>query len=492
VSIVLKFIKNLTVMFLMMFMVFLGKDGMAASFADTHGFSAYGMSMGNAMSAIVDDWSSVYYNVAGLGKTYRLYTTPEENKQTSMSLTKKKKGKKKGVLSSSGSSSKSKNYYPNEVSLQGGYSFPMLTMDISRVDSSTGKALPTNAPDVGFYGPLNIGAAINLGIFMKMPFFVSSARMGIAMGANVNGSAVNVHNVSLKSHNYLMYGNEIRGAKIMIGLGFGFLKDLFGVGIGVNVTFGGDTSILLDKVAVSGAPQTPYGETLMTLNLNVAAIAGLYFSPGNMWDVVDGLEFGVSYSQENYMSIAPMNTVAVASDGALTMQMNLAIFDYYQPHIIKGGLAYSFWIMTISADVEYQFWSMAKYSTTNTELYGEDGLPKLRNSWVARAGFKFEVLKWLDVSCGYYWMQSVVTDTTDAGSFNLLDNDKHVASVGAKFKLPKFGITGGPIEISIVYQFQYLMPVTVTKDATYLTSENPNYTYGGMVHSVLLGLSMKI
>ena len=41
----------------------------ATSFAHTYGFSTRGIARGNAMCATVDDWSSVYYNLAGLGKT---------------------------------------------------------------------------------------------------------------------------------------------------------------------------------------------------------------------------------------------------------------------------------------------------------------------------------------------------------------------------------------------------------------------------------------
>jgi len=43
-----------------------------ANFAETYGCSAEGMARGNAMTATVSDWSSVFYNVGGLGKTQGL------------------------------------------------------------------------------------------------------------------------------------------------------------------------------------------------------------------------------------------------------------------------------------------------------------------------------------------------------------------------------------------------------------------------------------
>ena len=42
---------------------------LANSSVDTYGLSPKGMSLGNAMTAHVNDWSSVYYNIAGLGRT---------------------------------------------------------------------------------------------------------------------------------------------------------------------------------------------------------------------------------------------------------------------------------------------------------------------------------------------------------------------------------------------------------------------------------------
>ncbi len=52
-----------------------------ANFADTYGFSAIGISRGNAMTAVVNDWSSVYYNIAGLGRTRGYILEPVQEKR---------------------------------------------------------------------------------------------------------------------------------------------------------------------------------------------------------------------------------------------------------------------------------------------------------------------------------------------------------------------------------------------------------------------------
>ena len=45
-------------------------EAVPSNFGDTYGFSARGIAMGNAITAGVNDWSSVFYNMAGLGRTW--------------------------------------------------------------------------------------------------------------------------------------------------------------------------------------------------------------------------------------------------------------------------------------------------------------------------------------------------------------------------------------------------------------------------------------
>lgn len=46
------------------------------------------------------------------------------------------------------------------------------------------------------------------------------------------------------------------------------------------------------------------------------------------------------------------------------------------------------------------------------------------------------------------------------------------------------------IEIDIAYQFQYLVKRNVTKNSP--TGLNPNYSYNGICHTVMIGVTMKI
>src|SRR6056297_3598189 len=57
------------ILFAVLCMTYGADQQLFANFADTYGFSAAGVSRGNAMTAVAHDWSSVYYYMAGLGKT---------------------------------------------------------------------------------------------------------------------------------------------------------------------------------------------------------------------------------------------------------------------------------------------------------------------------------------------------------------------------------------------------------------------------------------
>lgn len=61
----------------------------ASNPADTYGYSPRGMALGNAMTAIVNDWSSVWYNPAGLGKTR--HSIKAAGLETDLTLKKRKK-----------------------------------------------------------------------------------------------------------------------------------------------------------------------------------------------------------------------------------------------------------------------------------------------------------------------------------------------------------------------------------------------------------------
>ena len=462
----------------------------ASNFADTYGFSPQGIALGNAMTARVNDWSSVYYNMAGLGRTAHLKSVAQ-TADDSLSLKKK-----------DGSAEPSEQHaYVNDLAVCYFRTVPMLKIDIPKrfetdnsgnpVRDKSGNIIyyPTIGDEIDSYGFTIMGLAVDLNYIYKMPSFISSARIGMGMGANDDLSAAKLNDIDVRTHNFLRYGREAQKAVIMAGAGFGFLNDLVGFGGGLNISFSGEGSVLLEGVNMDSKEQIPNGQSKMDLSISPSILAGMYVSPGQLFPVLKGLDFGASYRQESYMEIYPFKTSAMAMDNAVVMEMVVAIMDYYSPHILTCGVAYSIFGATVSFDAEYHMWSKYKLNASNNALYSN--LPKFKDIFVFRVGGEYQLLSWVSLMGGFYYQPSFIPESAEKGVFNFLDNDKSVTSLGAKFGLPRMFGFGGPVEITVAYQFQYLMQNTVQKEQPTSTM-NPSYRYSGTNHSGLVGLVLKL
>jgi len=474
-----------------------GVSALASNFADTYGFSAQGIALGNAMTARVNDWSSVYYNIAGLGRTL----PPEKKSVPAVQEKEKEKEKGKGDKKNSKEDPKKKSkknevipassaeqhFYVNDLAITYFRTIPQLDITIKRTDEE-GNDLSTDGADIDSYGFTIVGLAVDLNLIYRMPKIISSARFGIGMALNDDLSAVKLNDVDLRTHNFVRYGREAQKAVVIAGAGLGFLNDMVGFGVGANISFCGEGTVLLENVNMESGTQVPDGQSKMDLSLSPSLVAGMYISPGRLFPIVEGLDLGVSYRQESYMEIYPFKTAALAMDNAVVMQMVVAILDYYSPHIITWGAAYTRWGVTVSADMEYHMWSRYKVNVANNEHYSD--LPEFRDILVYRLGVEWQWMSWLSLMCGTYYQPSFVTDSASGGVFNFLDNDRYTGSAGVKTGLPRMFGFGGPVEITAAYQLQYLAEKSVTKEDP--TTFNPDYKYGGTSHSLLIGIVLKL
>jgi long-chain fatty acid transport protein len=471
--------------------------GFASSTAETIGFSAEGVAMGNAMVSIAHDWSSVYYNIAGLGRTTYRQPQAEAGSKTMALRSKSDDGAAK---------SKESEIYPNEIYLGFMYTYPMFEIDINR-RTSGGIPQKTNAAEELDYAALMVGVAFDVNNLYKLPEkIISSCRLGLGLVTNGDLSVAQVNDVDMRTHNWLRYGREAKRLSAFVGLGIGFMKDMIGIGIGVNASFVGEGKVSLDNVAVSGAPQVPEGQTKMALALSPFAICGLYFDFGRVVPVLEGLSIGSAYRQESYLEIDPFPTLAIIQNGNIQMTLLLAIFDYYSPHMATWGISYSRWGVTLAFDMEHQLWSRYKVSSKCKYTFENRSgikLPDYDDIFVYKVGISYDALKWLTIMVGYTYQPTFVPDKSLEGIFNVMDNNKHIASLGASFTVGKFLGTQGPIKITVAYQFQYLEPRDVVKNQTQIVNDlpasypyyaglNPNYSYGGMVHTALLGIKFML
>ncbi|WP_167320872.1 OmpP1/FadL family transporter [Desulfosudis oleivorans] len=425
----------------------------ATHFGDTFGFSPEGMALGNAMTAKVDDWSAVYYNIAGLGRSQHLVN-----------------GKSQLFLG-----------YINNA--------PDLDIEIVRREAATGDRLATNGDRDLDTGTIVIGGVLDIGTLVHLPEMVSSTRLGLAIGLNDDQSVVKINDLDPRTHNFMRYGRECQRMLITTGMGFGFLHDTFGVGLGVTSFFTGEGTALLERVELQTESQSPPGQAKMDLKMEQALVMGAYFSPGKLWRSLDTLELGVAYRAESQLDITPFRAIASTDLGGIPLNIKMALVDYYQPEMYSVGLAYSLNRLTLSADLEFQQWSGFEFSTPMQENYGGE-LKEFDDIFVPKLGLAYDFNPSLDLLFGYYYEPSFVPDEAVSGRMNFLDNDKHVVSLGCVYQLPKLSMVKGNSEFSIGYQYQHLMDRDVIKTAP--TPENPHYSYGGSCHSLMLGVSINI
>lgn len=463
----------------------------ASNFADTYGYSATGIAMGNAIAPIVSDWSAVFYNIAGLGRT-RNRKNPDAAlsiKNTVLTLDDKKA--KKGLSEENADQSKSADELINQLAVSMFYTQPKFKIDIAREGVKGDEQLQ--------FGMFIIGLALDINKIYTMPKFISSARFGLGLSSLADGYASRINDIDLKTHNFLRYGREAQKAVIIAGAGFGFFDDAFGIGFGANMNFKGEGKVLVTDVQVGPSEQTPESQSRTDLKAAPAAVVGMYVSPGKFIQFLQGLEIGAAYRQESYMELFPFQTSTTMLVGGMEMSMNMSIFENYTPHIFVFGVAYSRRGLTLTIAAEYQMWSKYKFSRTIEIVYadavarfGEDyALPKFKDIIIPRVGISYSLFSWMDIMAGYYYQPTFIPDDQMQGRLNLLDNNMHVGSFGFKFALPRMGGMGGPLDIIIAGQYQYLQEREVVKnnpDPTW----NPNYSYGGQCFSAIVEMRMRL
>lgn len=357
----------------------------------------------------------------------------------------------------------------------------------------TNNGYSENAGD-GNFGVILATMALNIKTVVNLPSFISSARFGFGLGLIDNGYLMKINEIHPESHNFINYGRDSQVLQAKFGLGFGFFEDLFGVGIGVAAYSEGHANANLGDIDINDAT---VGEPIvaekieMNMKFKPTVLAGLYLNFATFAPFLEGLSLGASYRQESAVSIQPFEAKANLTGTTYQLNLLLSIFEYYSPHVLVVGFGYSAGRFKISADVECQLWSKYKVSLGIDESQSADEggyqLPEAKNVWVVKLGMDTRILDWFSILSGIYYQPAVFAEDEMDDSVNYLDNDKVVGSVGLKFRVPSILILKGPIEIITTYQFQYLFERNTNK-----ADPADDYRYGGIIHTFMLGISLKV
>jgi hypothetical protein len=168
---------------------------------------------------------------------------------------------------------------------------------------------------------------------------------------------------------------------------------------------------------------------------------------------------------------------------------------YYHPHQVALALSGEpIEALTVSFDLTYSRWRDAL--TTNHEALGPG---RYGDTLMPAAGISWRAPPWLEVSGGYRFRRSPFDNF--GGPTNLLDNDEHIASLGAEARLGTVGPEDAAVEVTarLAGRVGVLVEREEVKDPRRFASDRqillnpgyPGYRHGGAVPGASFAVEAK-
>ena len=403
---------------------------------DSLGLGSRPVALGGAYTALADDYTSVYYNPAGLSRVDRLN------------------------LTMGGLWAKPRLHYEN--------------VGQQRVE-------PHTYATAGLY----LGVASNLAYLTGFEW-LSSVAFGLTfylpleqfLMANIPGKPW--------QESWVMYLDQTQVFQLLAGISFAPVRWL---SVGVSGNFMGTLSAPNDAdIAINIATVIPYLMGSMDLEkivrptlsrdlvLKVSPIFGVQLQPAS-W-----VKLGVTYRYKAYVeTVGTQNMVLdfktfsgpINFSFPMTLLAGIHYVQYWVPHQVSGGLAvHPGQGLTVALDVTWQDWS----DYIDPMNFTPD--PPFEDTVVPRVGVEYAVFDALVLRGGYAYVPSPVPDERWAESY--LDCDKHVFSVGAGMTWQHISwlvLWPRPLTLSGFFQYSWLVDRTYVKEPGY----GPNIDLGGYV-----------
>ena len=436
----------------------------AASPANSYGFGPRGLAMAGSGAALVEDWSSIYYNISGL-------TAPRHSRVESS-----------GALPSGGT--------PRH-SFALSYTIFSPMMHISNSNGS-GQA-NDNArigSDIDGHGLRQFSAIVDAQRLVKTPYNIP-VRLGIGVTMLGDGKELLQANVtSQKAYNFTSLGADAAKTEVMLALSFQPLPQSLSIAIGSNISATATGTIRATELG-SGKPvvesdielaMKPALITAMTYRKTMAYQQQLFVSAGYRGMSQVDIDINIS-------ATLPVGVLDVISTS------NMSLFSYFSPETLTGAVGYKLHSFDLALDVEWQRWSGFRLGPTSN-LYEEP--PRFNDIVIVRSGVEaplglgFANLWYLQVQTGYAYIPSYTPDQT--GEANYLDNDKHVFGFGLKRKFQSLWFIKVPLSVEWGLQWQVWQQRKAVKSNPVALPDGslqPNYTYGGNMFLTSLGVSFE-
>ncbi len=491
-------------------------DLSAGDYGDVYGAHPAAAGMGNAVTAIVNNSSAVYYNVAGLGRLSEgdllvslsdkkkwenengVKNTPEPKLPFKQKMTEFFRESKQDLFLNKPLERSSRNV--NEISIQYNYANPRLNTSMLSIGDTAPKfAIPgyaaqnTNTPVSQDLSKLadnyaGLGLTINLNNIYD---FKRTIRFGLNLLAPTTGNLLTINDVNPTAHRYLQYGVTNQKPTIMGGTGIEIIKDRLFIGVGFTAIAGGGGAILLKDVPLSPDPVIPNQQVILQVKPLVNPTYGLAFTYGKF-------SGGVSYRRETALAVNSLGARAQTILLGIQLDFDVAMFDLFSPRKWSYGIAYKptgKWVFSV--DMNRELWSQLGYKN---QFLGTEFMSRTKAAYsepfhlvdvtVARAGTEYMWNDIIRVRGGITKRPKATPDIP--GANNWIDFDRMIFTAGISavlFPGMKFlENLKNPVVIDTVIDYQDLRSIKVFKYAP--TSRNPNYSAGGNVWHLGISATM--
>lgn len=329
---------------------------------------------------------------------------------------------------------------------------------------------------------------VQLGLNICMRDLFTSGR-GLGFGLNIaldeNGSAF-IRFTDKRSDNgqFIRYGTANGG--IVAGLGLEVLPVWY-LGAGALVQLHGDTALAVNTDLAGNAKNES-----MELNSDpyVTPIASTLIR-------IRPLNIGLTWRMESYGQMGPItaDTLAEVGDSPLaTLPLSLSYRDSFIPMQAALGVAYDIRPdLLLAFDFTWHQWSRFVKIVEDKDDARRDSRFDFRDTFIPRIGLEWEATESHALRFGYYYDMTPVDgigtyrpyrDLPNVMGFVVLDNDKHVGSLGYGFTWLKVPMLNESIKVDLAYSFQYLVPRSMK------TTDGYKFESSGMLHAGTLTFSL--
>jgi long-chain fatty acid transport protein len=367
---------------------------------DTFGAGTRGAGMGGAVGASTSNLDALYYNPAGLGKSYG-----------------------------------------NTFGLGYMYSYPFITT------KGQGQGVP--GADYLSMGMIFINFGVSLNeIIKKLPM---QATLGVSFSVLHDFRLAVMDDFDPDSYQYLRYGSPIKRTTGYLGLGVEVVKKWLWLGIGGHVMVSGEGTMhfVVDASTLNTTdPIAPTSQTVsMDVKTNLQPTCGIIFSPYKDLNLAFSYKRGISALFKPFKAFLYIDTAG--GDASVTAMT--AIISFYSPDMFRYGISYKIAGLTMEFDACMEQW---KSFREDAPRVFRTRTPRFSNIVSYHGGLEYEIGA-LQIRVGYQYAPSVIPKQNM--STNYLDTTRHIVSLGLGVRFrPPWELLYQPVSLALTVQDQIL------------------------------------